>query len=222
MHARLGRLGLVAAAAIVQLAVLVLAHDLVYLARYGSRYGEALIHAGHGEAWRAAVASSVILGGLAVLAAAARLLRLRLLVRGARSTSSAGGGRLERAALLRTWLRIGPALALSTVALLTLQENFEQLAMHGASSGIGILLTPEYAGGLWIALAIGLAVGLVVSLVAWRLGVLLARLHAARAATVPTRTRAAARPGVFVDRPIASILGRCSALRAPPVPMPAS
>ena len=59
MRARMGRLGIVAAAAVVQLAVLVLAHDLVYLARYGSRYGEALIHSGHGDAWRAAAASSI-------------------------------------------------------------------------------------------------------------------------------------------------------------------
>ena len=222
MHARLGRLGIVAVAAIVQLGVLVLAHDLVYLARYGSRYGEALIHAGHGEGWRAAVATSLVLGGLAAIIAIARLARLHLLLRRTQTSGGIGERRLERHALLRTWLLVGPTLAIGTVALLTLQENLEQLAVHGASSGIGILLTPEYAGGLWIALAVGLAVGLVVSLVAWRLRVLLARLRAAREATVPTRTRPAARPRVFIDRPIASILGRCSALRAPPRPMPAS
>lgn len=223
MRVRMSRLGLVAAAAVVQLAVLVLAHDLVYLARYGSRYGEALIHAGHGDGWRAAVASSIVLGGIAAVVAGARLLRLHLLLRRERRDNpTAAAPRLEPRVLLRSWLRIGTALALSTVALLTLQENAEQLALHGTSAGAGILLTPEYAGGLWIALAVGLAVGFVVALVRWRFGVLLARLRAARAATRPARAAAARTPATIIDRPTTSILGRRSALRAPPVAQPAS
>jgi hypothetical protein len=215
MRARIGRLGLVGVAAIVQLAVLVLAHDLVYLARYGSRYGEALIHSGHGGAWQAAVTSSIVLGSLAAVVAFARLARLHFLVRRERAAGAAG--RLERATLLRTWLRIGPALAISTVVLLTIQENLEQSLLFGHSAGIGILLSPEYAGGLWIALAVGLAVSVVVALVAWRFHVLLARLRATRAATAPTRHRSARRPVIVVDRPVISLLGRHSALRAPPV-----
>src|SRR5204863_460350 len=39
------------ARAIVVLAALALAHDLTFLARYGSVYGEALAHAGHGQLW---------------------------------------------------------------------------------------------------------------------------------------------------------------------------
>ena len=220
MRARMGRLGVVAVAAIVQLAVLVLAHDLVYLARYGSRYGEALVHSGHGGAWQTAVLSSVVLGGLAALVAVARLVRLHLLLR--RELAPGAHGQLERRALLRTWLRVGPALAISTVVLLTIQENLEQSAVYGSSAGLGILLAPAYAGGLWIALGVGLAVGLVVSLVAWRLHVLGARLRAARPAMAPARSRSAARPKLIVDRPIASILGRRSALRAPPMAQPAS
>jgi hypothetical protein len=216
----MGRLGIVAAAAVVQLAVLVLAHDLVYLARYGSRYGEALIHSGHGDAWRAAAASSILLAGLATVVAIGRLVRLHILVR--RERAARNPGRLDGRALLRTWVRIGPALAISTVVLLTVQENLEQHALHGASAGLGILLTPEYAGGLWIALAVGFVIGAIVALVAWRFRVLLGRLRAAREAGVPSRAPRAARPTVVVDRPITSILGRRSALRAPPVPQPAS
>jgi hypothetical protein len=223
MRAPLGRLGIVALAAIVQLAVLALAHDLVYLARYGSRYGEALIHAGHGNGWRAAVATSVVLGGLAALVAIVRLARLHLQLRRLDATRTRAGSRLAPRALVRTWLRIGPALAISTVVLLTIQENLEQSAIGGATAGIGILLTPEYAGAVWIALAVGLAVGIVIALVAWRFEVLAARLRAAREGRAPTRPRTAVpRPAPVLDRPIASILGRRSALRAPPVASPAS
>jgi hypothetical protein len=221
MHARMGRLGIAGVAAIVQLATLVLAHNLVYLARYGSRFNEGLVHSGHGEGWKAAAATSIALGALAAIVAIGRVLRLHVLLR--RERTAPVGSRLERGALLRTWLRVAPALALSTVALLTLQENLEQLALHGASAGIGILVTPEYAGGLWVTLAVGLLIGFVVALVAWRTQVLLSRLRAARSDTVPARTaRTAARPTLVIDRPATSILGRRSALRAPPVAAPAS
>jgi hypothetical protein len=220
MRSHVGRLGIVAVAAIVQLAVLVLAHDLVYLARYGSRYGEALIHAGHGDGWRAAVATSIALGGIAALIGMARLVRLHLELRRVDATGSTT--RLERGTLLRTWLRIGPALAISTVVLLTVQENLEQAALRPATAGIGILLSPEYAGALWIAPAVGLAVGVVVALVAWRFEVLTARLRAARDTTAPTRAALAPRPALILDRPTASIVGRISALRAPPATSPAS
>lgn len=208
---------MVGIAAIVQVAVLVLAHDLVYLARYGSRFNEALIHSGHGEGWKAAATTAVALGGIASVVAIARLARLHLLVRRAPATAS-----LDGRALLRSWLKIGPVLALSTVALLTIQENMEHTALYGTSSGIGILLTPEYAGGLWIALAVGFVIGIVVALVAWRFQVLLARLRGARETTAPKRATAAPRPTTVIDRPVTSILGRRSALRAPPLAAPAA
>ena len=48
-----------ATATALQLVALALAHELVFLARYGSRFGEALVHSGHGEAWTAAVLTSI-------------------------------------------------------------------------------------------------------------------------------------------------------------------
>jgi hypothetical protein len=217
MRPGMSRLGILGVAAIVQIAVLVLAHNLVYLARYGSRFNEALIHSGHGDGWKAAATTSVVLGGIAALVGAARLTRLSLLVRRERATA-----RLDGPTFLRTWLRIGPALALSTVLLLTIQENLEQAALYGTSAGLGILLSPEYAGGLWIALAVGFAIGLVVALVAWRFQVLVARLRADCEAHAPARATSDPRPSVVVDRPASSILGRRSALRAPPVAAPAA
>lgn len=220
MRPRARTFGLVAAAVVVQLAVLALAHDLVYLARYGSRYGEALVHAGHGEGWRTAVLTSIALGGVVAAVAVARLVWLHVQLRRTRAAPSAGG--LDGRALLRTWLLAGPTLAITTAALLTAQENLERSAMRGPSAGIVILLSPEYAGGLWIALAVGLVVGFVVALVAWRIRVLSERLEAARHRRRYVRVGSVNRPRWLVDRPATSILGRRSALRAPPATMPAS
>src|SRR5262245_66665691 len=110
---------------------LVLAHELVFLARYGSRYGEALVHAGHGEAWRAAVSTILVvaasLGGLAVL----RLASLGILVRRRESLTgtSTGPAPLEARSLLRAWLRTAPRISLLAVAILTILATVERTAI---------------------------------------------------------------------------------------------
>jgi hypothetical protein len=207
--------GLLPAAAL-QLVAVVLAHELVFLARYGSLYGEALVHAGHGETWNAAVGTSFILAAGLAGVGAIRLAHLGLLVRRHRPAPEASIAALEPRPLLRAWLRVTPRMALLGVVLLSLQENLERASIGQALPGPAILLTPDYAGGLWITIAVGLAVGLVAALFDWRRRVLLAKLRAARpsvprGATVPQR-----RPGVVVVRPVESRLGRRSALRAPP------
>ena len=203
------------AAAALQLVALVLAHELVYLARYGSLYGEALVHSGHGEAWAAAVTTSLILGaGLAVLATL-RLGHLGLLIRKRRGSQATASGVLGPRPLLRAYLRIAPRLVVLSVVLLTVQENVERALIGQGMPGMGILLSPEYAGGLWITIAVGLVVAFVAALFQWRHEVLLARLRASRprlsrAGQVPMR-----RPAI-IEPPIESLLGRRSALRAPP------
>lgn len=206
--------GMIALGAL-QLVSVVLAHELVFLARYGSRYGEALAHAGHGQAWTAAALTSLalaaLLGGIGIV----RLGRLGLLLRRA----GGGGSRLDGLApvsLARAWLGIAPRTAALSVLLLTAQENLERAALDGAMPGIGILLSPEYAGGLWITIGVGLVVGLLVALFEWRRRVLLARLRTLRARPI-TRSAVVARPRARVLSLAASILGRRSALRAPPL-----
>lgn len=207
--------GMIALGAL-QLVSVVLAHELVFLARYGSRYGEALAHAGHGQSWTNAVLTSLALAALLAGIGIVRLARLGLLVH------RAGGGRsrldgLAPVSLARAWLRIAPRTAALSVVLLTAQENLERAALDGAMPGAGILLSPEYAGGLWITIGVGLAIGLLAALFEWRRRVLLARLRALRAR--PIRLGATvARPRTRVLAPAASILGRRSALRAPPLP----
>jgi len=209
------RLGGLVAAAIVQLVTLVLAHDLVFLARYGSRYNEELVHAGHGVTWAAAAETSLVLGGLLAAAGIFRLVHLRLLLLG-RAQPQLRTAPTPVRSLLAGWRGAAVVLAPLTVSLLTIQENVERWAITRHLPGPGILLTPEYAGGLWIALAVGVAVAFVVALFRWRRETLLARLRASRALT-PRRTAATPRrTGVDDAPPIESLLGRRSALRAPP------
>jgi hypothetical protein len=209
------RLAGVLAAGVLQLVALVLAHDLVFLARYGSRYGEELIHTGHGGTWSSAVLTSLILGAVLAGVGVVRLVNLRVLLRG-RTAVDHRSGPLRVETLFHAWRRIGPRLALSTVVILSIQENVERAAIGRPMPGPAVLLTPEYAGGLWIALAVGLAIGLVVALFHWRRQALLARLRASRLRAPRTTLVAVRRPGIAVRQPAESLLGRRSALRAPP------
>jgi hypothetical protein len=214
MAPRIARLG---SSAVLQLAALVLAHQLVYLARYGSLYGEALVHSGHGDAWSTAVSTSLLLAAGLVALGVVRLHRLGVLVRRASSASDAHHGALPRWALVEAFARVAPRIALLQLVLLSAQENLEHLAAGQPAPGAGILFSPEYAGGGWIALAVSFAMSLLVALFIWRRDVLLARLRAARAALPRVSEVAPRRPGVLARRPAESILGRRSALRAPPL-----
>jgi hypothetical protein len=210
-------MAVLAAMAALQVVALVLAHELVYIARFGSRYGEALVHAGHGESWSTAVTTSLSLGAVLVLAGALRLAHLGVRVR--RHGGGIDGPRIESldpGSLVRGWFRVGTAMALLTVLLLTLQENLERAAIGGRASDPGILLSAEYAGGLWIAVAVAFGVALVAALFDWRRRVLLARLRAGKTPLPRGADRPQPRPRTVTSRPTASTLGRGSALRAPP------
>jgi len=215
MAHRIARLATVAA---LQLVALVLAHELVFLARYGSRFGEALVHSGHGQAWTAAVMTSV---GVAVGLGAAGVFRLaRLGVLGHRRgrvrVDRASTRSLDPRSLLRGWFLLALRMAILSVVLLTLQENVERWWIGQAAPGPGILLSSEYPDAIWITIAVAFAVSLVAALYEWRRRVLLARLHAPRAQQPRAIESAPARPGVLVRPPVESLLGRRSALRAPP------
>jgi hypothetical protein len=204
------------AAAALQLVALVLAHELVFLARYGSRYNEALVHAGHGEIWSAAVKTSLVLAFGLLALGAFRLGRLGLLVRRRGPAARVDRGALEARPLVRAWLRVAPRTALLSVVLLSIQENVERAAIGQAMPGPGLLLSPEYAGGLWITIAVALAVGFVAALFEWRRSVLLARLRASRGGPPRATDSPVPRPRVLDWARVESLLGRRSALRAPP------
>src|SRR5439155_14925644 len=99
---------------------------------------------------------------------------------------------------------------------LTLQENVERWWIGQVAPGPGILVSAEYPNALWITIAVAFAVGLVAALFDWHRRVLLARLRAARAPFPRALGSAPARPGVLVRPLPEAVLGRRSALRAPP------
>jgi hypothetical protein len=207
-----------ATAGALQLAALVLAHQLVYLVRYGSRFGEELVHAGHGDVWAFAVATSTVLGIGLVVAGAARLAYLTAIVRRATGPNAErAGGPLAATALQRAWLRLAPRMAVVAAVLLTVQENLERASVGQAMPGPGVLLSSEYPAGLWITIAVAFVVSFVAALFDWRRGVLLAHLSRARTARHRRTTAVPRRPVVRVVRPVGSLIGRGSALRAPPI-----
>jgi hypothetical protein len=212
------RIARVATAAALQLVALVLAHELVFLARFGSRFGEALAHSGHGAAWTAAVVSSIGLGFALFVAGLVRLARLGLLAnrRGRVHLDRAAARSLSPGSLLRGWVRLAPRIAMLGVVLLTLQENLERWATGQVVPGVGILVSQEYPDALWITVAVAFAVSLIAALFEWRRRVLVARVRAARPALPRTTESAPARSGVLVRPAVESVLGRRSALRAPP------
>jgi hypothetical protein len=205
-----------AAAAGLQLVALVLAHELVFLARYGSIYNEALVHAGHGQLWSGAVVTSAGLAAVLATLAMLQLVRLGVLARSRVPLGAGRSGALERRSLVRSWLRIAIPMALLTAGLLTVQENIERAAIGQVIPGVGVLVSPEYAGGLWITVAVAFAVALVVALFTWHRRALLARVRGPRSAQPRATDTARPRPGMAVRPPADSLLGRRSALRAPP------
>ena len=215
------------AALALQVVALVLAHDLVFLVRFGSRYGEALVHSGHGETWSAAMGTILAIATTLLLAGVVRLAQLGILVRaaagsgaGSRAGSRAGAstGSLDLRQLLRLWLRVAPRIALVSVVLLTVQENLERSSIGGWMPAPGILLSPEYPFALSITIAVGLLVGLVAALFEWRRRALIERLRGVRLALPRHGSAAEPRPRSVPRRPVVSVLGRQSGLRAPPVP----
>src|SRR6266446_6199919 len=76
------------ALAAMALVALVLAHDIVFLLAYGTRYEEELAHAGHGDAWQGAALVVLTLAGGLLAAGLWRLRRLGILAKRARPTGS--------------------------------------------------------------------------------------------------------------------------------------
>lgn len=206
----IGRSATVVAAVLV---AFVLAHDLVFLIGYGGAYGAALARTGHDGGWRTTVFVVLAVGGVLVLAAAARLIRLGRELGRARTPRSTSEPSLL--SLLRAWLALAVALALVVAAGLVLLENVEHLRIGATLPGLGVLGSREYPNTLLVICAVSSAVGFVAALYRWRLEVLVSRVRALR---IPHQVRptTAARPAHRVDRRPGSLIGRRLAGRAPP------
>jgi hypothetical protein len=194
------------------LVALVLAHNVVFLATYGGRYGEALVQTGHDAAWTTAFA--VVLGlGLTLLMLG--MWQLRRLARVARSIGVGAGPRdpglgAFAAHLGRLWL----GLTASTVALFVAQENVEHIALRDPLPGLGVLFRNGSPVAVTVIVAVGLGVALVGALYRWRRDVLIARIAASRGRwRLP---RAKPRRSQEADRRPQLALGGSIAGRAPP------
>jgi hypothetical protein len=173
------QLGVIALAAL----ALVLAHQMVFLVRYGSIYGEALAHAGHGQAWSDAV--TTVIGAAIVLAAGSvvGLWRLSRQLRGRPIVRASAA--MDGAAVARRWLRASAWLTLAVLVVLTVQENVEHAAAGLGLPGPEILVTPEYPFAVAIVAGVSLVVALVATILTWRRETLLARIAALRAGLQP-------------------------------------
>jgi hypothetical protein len=196
---------------------LVLAHDLTFLARYGSVYGEALAHAGHGAGWDRAVATILVLATVVGLAAAVRLRALSGEAPSTATRSTTAAATSSQGIVARRWAIDWIRLATVVAVLLTLQENVERLLAGLTPPGVLALLSPEYAFGLLIVLAVAAVMACVVAMYRWRRAILIARRTRR-----DREVRSMARPASPLDdgpRVPQSLLGRRGGLRAPPLPV---
>jgi hypothetical protein len=209
-----GRTGFMVRGAVTALASLVLAHNLIFIAGFGSRFGAVMAHTGHDHGWTVAALTSI---GLAVSLLAVALRRLQQL---RRTALGSGAMRLPTEPGLRAfasrWLGWWVALTLVTAVLFVLQENLEHARIGASLPGLEVLWSTAYPSAIAIILAVAFSISLVAALLGWRSSVLVARIAAAR-----PNTSCAATPPLLptepVDRREGSILGRRLAGRAPPL-----
>lgn len=208
-------LRLVATVAALSPVSLVLAHNLSFLAAYGSNSDDVLRATGHAEAWTSAVRAVIAVSAALGLAAFVRLLALwRTASRVERELGVQP--RTDWRALGRTVLGLWVWLAVLTAAWFLVQENLERLAMGQPLPGLDPLLEGGLVGPLLIVPAISLIVALVGGLFRWGIAALRARIAAAIAAHRRARPATVRRPSGADARP-SSLLARNRGLRAPPI-----
>lgn len=147
------------------LAVLLLAHQLVYLIGYGwASLSRALSDVGHDTYWlllAAAVGAALM---IAALAGFRRWLTLRGQLRRLPHKAPRAAS-IDWTLFRSTMLRLAPRLALYALALFFVQENLEHYTHHaGHVPGMGIVFGGEYIATLPVFALVGLAVAAVASL----------------------------------------------------------
>jgi hypothetical protein len=173
--ARLATLGPRLRTAILVLAALFVAHDAVYLGRYGHGpgYDHAMSALGHDAYW---VPVSVLLtAGVALLVLAGIAGHVRLHAAAGRTDDASPVGPSYPGELVRTWLRLFPSVAI----LFTIQENVEHLIGGGDLVGLSPLVGAADDVALPILAATTFVLAAVGAVVRWRIRVLEARVACA-------------------------------------------
>jgi hypothetical protein len=197
------------------LAALFVAHDAIYLARFGigRGYAEAMSASGHDAYW--APVSIFLAAGVATLALTS-VATYRRLRREDHGEPVPGAGPSYAVELGAIWIRLFPTVAF----LFTVQENVEHFAVDGHLVGIAPLLGPGSALALPALAATTFALAAVGGMVRWRIRGLQARI-AATSRPRFARVRGATRPRGWdiLAATVAHrwITGRPDAGRAPPV-----
>ena len=203
--------------AVLSLAVLVIAHNLVFLLTYGADYGVALARTGHDGRWSETVRVVLALAGLLLAAGAARLIWLARLVRRLGRTDQ--DRRLRVATYVRALLPLWARVFAIAMLLYLVQENYERWTVGLGLPGLSVLGSFDVAGPVLVFLVASLVVSAVATLFECGITELEAELaairgHRAQGVVYPVRRR---RPEPI--RPSSSILGRNLAGRAPPAPL---
>lgn len=201
--------------AVLVLATLAVAHELIYLGAHGSgpAYRVAMTEAGHDGYWSNFVIAVGVVSAILVAVALAQLRRLARLAAGSGEGTyrvrDDGVGHLARL-IVPIWGRV----ATLTTLVFLLQENIETASVGHPMPGLHVL-AGQHDMALPLIVAVSFVVAVTRALVRWRRDVLLARLH--RAASPRPRTQRDLHPveSVFVK----SADGiRRNGVRAPPAP----
>lgn len=205
--------------AVLSLAALVIAHNLVFLLTYGSDYGVALVRTGHDGRWSETVRVVLALVGLLLAAGAARLIWLARLVRRLGRTDYDRRPRVGAyvRALLPLWARVFAIAML----LYLVQENYERWSIGQSLPGLAVLDSSALVGPVQVFLLVSLAVAATGALFSWGIAALEALVEASR--TRHPRSEESYRPRRPTDILVraSSLLGRNLAGRAPPLRLPA-
>ena len=193
--------------------VLVVGHDLVFLAAYGAAYQGVLARTGHDPHWESAVATVVAAGALFALGAT---VRVAWLIRSIRRVHVLGGqSRPDLTALAHPLVSMWARLFIVAVLLFVVQENYERVSAGLAPPGVAVLAAGSGLSPIVIFGLVSLLVAAVATLFRWTIATLEARIARALRAHRP-RTASLRRPRLDDLRPASSILGRRLAGRAPP------
>jgi len=201
---------------ILALVAFVLAHNLLFLLRYGSSYSAFLERTGHGSAWASTVLIVAALATGLALASTARLVALSAIA----GPLEAGAIRVRSGQVRDYMVHVRGALLAILLLALTLfvgYENVERVAVGLPAPGLGVLNLTDGATIAVFAI-VPLLTALVEALYRWRRDVLTAQICAAR---VRWHRRARAiepRRPVWTERRHVSIVLHQFSGRAPPQP----
>ena len=163
---------------ILALVAFVLAHNLLFLLRYGSSYSAFLERTGHGSAWASTVLIVAALATGLALASTARLVALSAIA----GQLEAGAIRVRSGQVRDYMVHVRGALLAILLLALTLfvgYENVERVAVGLPAPGLGVLNLTDGATIAVFAI-VPLLTALVEALYRWRRDVLTAQICAAR------------------------------------------